>query len=73
MSNLVPVGVTADGSLVAAVGIDYGIWDKDAAAIAQRQMFKAPKKTILVAGRLSPQAQQAIRKAGWTVNSELRG
>ena len=73
MSNLVPVGVTADGSLVAAVGIDYGIWDKDAAAFAQRQMFKAPKKTLLVAGRLSPQAQQAIRKAGWTVNSELRG
>lgn len=73
MSNLVPVGVTADGSLVAAVGIDYGIWDKDVAAFAQRQMFKAPKKTLLVAGRLSPQAQQAIRKAGWTVNSELRG
>jgi len=73
MSNLVPVGVTADGALVAAAGIDYGTWDKDAAAFAQRQMFKASKKTLLVAGRLSPQAQQAIGKAGWTVNTELRG
>lgn len=73
MSSLVPAGVTADGALVAALAIDYGIWDKGAAAFAQRQDFTAPKKILLVAGKISPRARQSIEKAGWEVKTGLRG
>ena len=72
MSNLVPAGITSGGRLVAAVGIDYGIWDKDAAAFVQRKEFAGSGKTLLVAGMLSAQAQQMITKAGWEVKPRLR-
>ena len=44
MSNLVPAGITSGGRLVAAVGIDYGIWDKDAAAFVQRKGIRGQWK-----------------------------
>ena len=72
MSNLVPAGVTADGAVVAAVAIDYGIWDKDAAAFTQRKDLSAPRKTLLVAGKLSARARQELEKAGWAVKTGLR-
>jgi len=72
MSNLVPVGVAADGEIVASIAIDYGIWDKDATAFVQRKELNAPKKTLLVAGKLSPRAALMTSKAGWRVISELR-
>jgi hypothetical protein len=72
MSNLVPAGVTADGRVVAAAGIDYGSWDKDAAAFAQRKELAAKSRTLLVAGKLSPRAKQQLEKAGWTVKQGLR-
>lgn len=73
MSNLVPAGVTADGRLVAAVGIDYGVWDKDAAAFARRKELASGKKTLLVAGKMSPAAMQSMEKAGWVVRAGVRG
>jgi hypothetical protein len=73
MSNLVPVGVAGDGRLVAAVGIDYGTWDKDAAAFAQRKELAAKGRTLLAAGKLSPRATKELEKAGWTVKAGLRG
>jgi hypothetical protein len=72
MSNLVPVGVTADGRVIAAAGIDYGSWDKDAAAFAQRKALAGKSRTLLVAGKLSPRAKQELEKAGWTVKQGLR-
>jgi hypothetical protein len=72
MSNLIPVGVAADGQIIASAAIDYGVWDKDAAAFTQRKELNAPKKTLLVAGKLSPKAQQMIGRAGWTVISNVR-
>ncbi|APV49312.1 hypothetical protein BWI17_06225 [Betaproteobacteria bacterium GR16-43] len=77
MSNLVPVGATADGKAVAAAAIDYGTWDKDAQAFTQRKDAAAPKaevksRTLLVAGKLSPAAKQGLEKAGWTVKTGLR-
>lgn len=72
MSNLVPAGVTADGRVIAAVGIDYGSWDKDAAAFGQRKELAAKSRTLLVAGKLSPRAKQELEKAGWTVKQGLR-
>jgi hypothetical protein len=72
MSNLVPAGVAADGRVVAAVAIDYGTWDKDAAAFAQRKELAAKSRTLLVAGKLSPRAKQELEKAGWSVKPGLR-
>ena len=72
MSNLVPVGVAADGSVIASVAIDYGSWDKDAAAFTERKDLAAKTKTLLVAGKLSPRAKQELEKAGWTVKAGLR-
>jgi hypothetical protein len=72
MSNLVPVGVAQDGSVVASVAIDYGTWDDDAAAFASRKELAAKARTLLVAGQLSPRAKQALEKAGWKVRAGLR-
>ena len=73
MSNLVPVGMTNEGAIVAAVAIDYGTWDKTAAAFAQRKDLLASKRTLLVAGKLSSTARASIEKAGWEVKPGLRG
>jgi hypothetical protein len=72
MSNLVPTGVAVDGTVIAALAIDYGIWDKDAAAFAQRKELAAKGRTLLVAGKLSPRAKQELEKAGWTIKTGLR-
>ncbi|MDP2829759.1 MAG: hypothetical protein Q8O37_14280 [Sulfuricellaceae bacterium] len=72
MSQLVPVGVTSEGAIIVSIAIDYGIWDKGAAAFAQRKDLNAPKKTLLVAGKLSPQAKNGLEKAGWILKTGLR-
>jgi len=72
MSNLVPTGTTADGRVVAAVAIDYAAWDKDAQAFTQRKETAAPKRTLLVAGKVSPEAKRGLEKAGWTIKAGLR-
>jgi hypothetical protein len=72
MSNLVPAGIAPDGHVIAAVAIDYGTWDKDAAAFGQRKEMAGKSRTLLVAGKLSPRAKQAFEKAGWTVKTGLR-
>ncbi|HET9699817.1 MAG TPA: hypothetical protein VFP70_02745 [Burkholderiales bacterium] len=73
MSNLVPLGTSANGDVIAAAAIDYGTWDKDAAAFAQRKELAGKSRTLLVAGKLSARAQQELEKAGWKVKSGLRG
>lgn len=73
MSNLIPVGITTDGGIVAAVAIDYATWDKDAAAFVQRKEVAGAKKTLLIAGKVSPRARQQMEKAGWSVKDRQRG
>ena len=58
MSNFVPTGVTADGAVIVALAIDYGVWSEDAAAFVQRKELAATRRTLLVAGNLSPRAKQ---------------
>lgn len=72
MSNLVPVGATANGGIVAAAAIDYGTWDADAQAFSKRKEVAAKSRTLLVAGKLDPKAKAGLEKAGWTVKSGLR-
>lgn len=72
MSNLVPVGVAADGAVIAAAAIDYGTWDQDAAAFARRKELAGKSRTLLVAGKLSDRGKQELEKAGWKVKTGLR-
>jgi hypothetical protein len=72
MSNFVPIGVTADGAVIAALAIDYGIWSEDAAAFAQRKELAANSRTLLIAGNLSPRAKQELEKIGWKIKTEIR-
>ena len=72
MSNMVPVGVKEDGTLVAAAAIDYAYWDKAAAEFAQRKELKAKRRVLLVAGIASDRARQEFGKAGWTLRTGLR-
>ena len=72
MSNLVPTGVTADGAVIAALAIDYGVWSEDAAAFAQRKELAAAGRTLLVAGNLSPRAKQELERIGWKIRMGIR-
>ena len=72
MSNMVPVGVEADGTLVVAAAIDYAYWDKAAAEFAQRKELKAKRRVVLVADVASDRARQEFGKAGWTLRTGLR-
>jgi hypothetical protein len=72
MNNLVPAGIGADGSVVAAAAVDYGTWDKDAAAFATNRELAGKKKTLLLAGKTSARAKQELEKAGWMVRAGLR-
>ncbi len=72
MSNMVPVGIADDGTLVVAAAIDYAYWDKTAAEFAQRKELKAKHRVLLVAGMASDRAKLEFDKAGWTLHSGLR-
>jgi hypothetical protein len=72
MSNMVPVGIQEDGTLVAAAAIDYAYWDKAAAEFAQRRELKGKHRVLLVAGEASDRAKMEFDKAAWTMHSGLR-
>ena len=72
MSNMVPVGVKEDGTLVAAAAIDCAYWDKAAAEFAQRKELMGKRRVLLVAGIASERAKQEFGKAGWILRSEFR-
>ncbi len=72
MSNMVPVGIKEDGTLVIAAAIDYAYWDQAAAAFSQRQELKGKRPLLLVAGTASDRAKLEFEKAGWTLRSGLR-
>jgi hypothetical protein len=72
MSNMVPVGVKEDGTLVAAAAIDYAWWDKAAAEFAQRKELKGKRRVLLVAGIASDRARQEFGNVGWMLRTGLR-
>ena len=72
MSNLVPMGIASDGTLVASAGIDYAYWDKTAAEFVQRKELGGKRKVLLVAGKASSRAKEDFAKAGLTLRSDLR-
>jgi hypothetical protein len=72
MSNMVPVGIADDGTLVVVAAIDYAYWDQAAAEFAQRKELKGKRRVLLVAGSASERAKREFEKAGWTLRSGLR-
>jgi hypothetical protein len=72
MSGMVPVGISAGGTLVAAGAVDYAHWDEAAAEFAQRKELKAKRRVLLISGNVSDQATQEFGKAGWVLRSGLR-
>jgi hypothetical protein len=72
MSGMVPLGVAADGTLVAAAAVDYVYWDEAAAEFAQRVDLEAKRRFLLVAGAASARARQALEQTGWTLRSGIR-
>lgn len=67
MSNMVPLGIKDDGTLVAAAAIDYAYWDKAAAEFAQRNDLRVKRRVLLVAGTASDRAKRELDKAGFTL------
>ena len=72
MSNMVPLGIADDGTLVVAAAVDYAYWDKSAAEFAQRKELKAKHRVLLVAGTASDRAKLEFEKAGWALSGGLR-
>jgi hypothetical protein len=72
MSNLVPVGITTDGTRVAGIAIDYAYWDKTAAEFAQRKDLAGKRRVLLVAGKASHRAKQEFARARLTLHEGLR-
>ena len=71
MSNLVPVGIARDGTVVAAVAIDYAYWNQDAADFAKRANPGKPR-VLLIAGGTSEPARKELARSGFTVRSGYR-
>jgi hypothetical protein len=72
MSNLVPVGIASDGTLVGAAAIDYAYWDKNAAEFAQRKELSGKRRVMLIAGTASTRATQGFEREGVSLRSGLR-
>lgn len=72
MSNMVPIGVKDDGTLVISAAVDYVYWDKFASDFTQRKELRSKGSVLLVAGGASERAKLEFRKAGFTLVSGLR-
>jgi len=72
MNNMVPVGITDDGTPVAAAAIDYAYWSAAAAEFAQRKDFGARPAVLLISGKASNRAKQELEKAGFAIGSGKR-
>ena len=72
MSEMVPIGIEEDGTLVVAAAVDYVYWDKTAAEFAQRKALKGKRRVLLVAGVASDRAKQEFESAGWKFETGQR-
>jgi hypothetical protein len=61
------LGRDQDGRLVAPAPVDYVSWTKRVAGFASSEALKAPQRTLLLTGKISPQAQKEFEALGWTV------
>lgn len=72
MSNMVPVGIAKDGTVVPSVAVDYVYWDAEAARFARRADVSAKRRVLLIAGNASELARKQLARAGFSVRAEYR-
>ncbi len=72
MSEMVPIGLEEDGTLVVAAAVDFVYWDKTAAEFAQRKALKGKRRVLLVAGISSDRAKHEFESAGWKFQTGQR-
>jgi len=70
--GIVPIGTAHDGTVVAAVAVDYLYWNQEAATFARAQEFAGAKRVLLVQGQASSRASDEFARAGWKVRAGLR-
>lgn len=71
-SGVVVIGATSSRDLVVAADLDYLWWNADAAAFARRADLKAKRRTLLLAGAASAQANRELEREHWEVRAGLR-
>lgn len=66
------VGREQGGAIVVPAPVDYVSWTERVARFANRNDLKAPQRTILLTGKMSPRARQEFEALGWKVEEEAR-
>jgi hypothetical protein len=66
------VGREQGGAIVVPAPVDYVSWTERVARFANRGDLKAPQRTILLTGKMSPRARQEFEALGWKVEEEAR-
>jgi len=64
------VGREKGGAIVVPAPVDYVSWTERVARFANRDDLKAPERSILLTGRMSPRARQEFEALGWKVTEE---
>jgi hypothetical protein len=66
------VGREQGGAIVVPAPVDYVSWTERVVRFANRGDLKAPQRTILLTGKISPRARQEFGTLGWKVEEEAR-
>ena len=66
------VGRERGGAIVVPAPVDYVSWTERVARFANRGDLKAPQRTILLTGKMSPRARQEFEALGWKIEEEAR-
>src|SRR5262249_45390195 len=64
------VGREKGGAIVVPAPVDYVSWTQRVARFANRDDLKAPERSILLTGKMSPRARQEFQALGWKVTEE---
>jgi len=75
-ATLIPVGMTADGRLIAFTAADDAYWTRTAATAAvefhETYQDMSEQREVWIAGHTSTRFRQAVEGLGWTVRDSLR-
>ena len=61
------VGREKGGAIVVPAPVDYASWTERVARFANRDDLKAPERSIVLTGKMSPRARQEFEALGWKV------
>ena len=66
-----PVGMTANGRVIATFPLDYVCWTERVATFAVRDDLQPNRPIAVITGRFSSQARAGMEKAGWTLRENV--